>query len=109
MRIVHEGPVADADLLAVNEPDQARLRLVLVLQDVERAGTISDSIVRSINLASVGTTKGYALPIEGVGTLYLGNVIVKPGERRLAMIRLDLGGRGMITVGLHALNGDTMP
>lgn len=76
---------------------------------IERYGAISDSIVRSINLASLGTTKGYALPIEGIGTLYLGHVIVKPGERRLAMIRIDLGRRGMVIVGLDNLNGATVP
>jgi hypothetical protein len=76
---------------------------------IERAGSISDSIVRSINLASLGTTKGYAIPIEGVGTLYLGHVIVKPGERRLAMIRIDLGRRGMIIIGQDNVNGATMP
>jgi hypothetical protein len=57
----------------------------------------------------LGTTKGYALPIEGVGTLYLGNVIVKAGERRLAMIRLDLGRRGMVVVGLDDVNGEPTP
>lgn len=76
---------------------------------IERPGSISDSIVRSINLASLGTTKGYALPIEGVGTLYLGHVIVRPGERRLAMIRIDLGRRGMLIVGLDDMNGVPMP
>ena len=76
---------------------------------IERPGSISDSIVRSINLASLGTTKGYALPIDGVGTLYLGNVIVKPGERRLAMIRLDMGKRGLLVVGANDANGDSMP
>ncbi|MEK6374638.1 MAG: choice-of-anchor P family protein [Acidobacteriota bacterium] len=76
---------------------------------IERAGSISDSIVRSINLASLGSTKGYALPIEGVGTLYLGHVIVKPGERRLAMIRIDLGRRGMIGIGVNDTNGETVP
>lgn len=76
---------------------------------IERAGSISDSIVRSINLASFGTTKGYALPIDGVGTLYLGHVTVQPGERRLAMIRLDLGKHGMVVVGLDGINGATMP
>jgi len=76
---------------------------------IERYGAISDSIVRSINLASLGTNNGYALPIEGVGTLYLGHVIVKPGERRLAMIRLDLGRRGLINVGLNDTNGEPVP
>lgn len=76
---------------------------------IERSGAISDSIVRSINLASFGTTKGYALPIEGVGTLYLGHVTATPGERRLAMIRLDLGKHGMVVVGLDDLNGATVP
>ena len=33
---------------------------------IERYGSISDSIVRSINLASLGTVNGYALPIDGV-------------------------------------------
>ena len=76
---------------------------------IERYGSISDSIVRSINLASYGTTKGYALPIDGVGTLYLGHVTATPGERRIAMIRLDLGHRGIIVVGLDDTNGVPMP
>ena len=76
---------------------------------IERYGSISDSIVRSINLASKGTKNGYALPIEGLGTLYLGHVTATPGERRLAMIRLDLGRRGMVVVGLDDVNGETMP
>jgi hypothetical protein len=76
---------------------------------IERYGAISDSIVRSINLASFGTKSGYALPIEGVGTLYLGHVSATPGERRLAMIRLDLGRRGMVIVGLDDVNGATVP
>jgi hypothetical protein len=75
----------------------------------ERYGSISDSIVRSINLASYGTLKGYTLPIEGLGTLYLGHVSAKPGERRLAMIRLDMGRRGMIVVGEDDMNGVPMP
>jgi len=76
---------------------------------IERYGSISDSIVRSINLASRGTVNGYALPIDGVGTLYLGHVSATPGERRIAMIRLDLGHRGMVVVGLEDLNGASMP
>jgi hypothetical protein len=76
---------------------------------VERYGAINDSIVRSINLASLGTMNGYALPIDGVGTLYLGRVTATPGERRLAMIRLDLGRRGMVVVGLDDVNGETVP
>ena len=76
---------------------------------IERYGSISDSIVRSINLASLGTVNGYALPIDGVGTLYLGHVTATPGERRIAMIRLDLGHRGMVVVGLDDVNGETMP
>ena len=88
---------------------RARVRAERDGSAIERAGAISDSIVRSINLASVGTTKGYALPIEGVGTLYLGHVIVKPGERRLAMIRIDLGRRGMIGIGVNDTNGEPAP
>ena len=76
---------------------------------IERYGSISDSIVRSISLASYGTKNGYALPIEGVGTLYLGHVSATPGERRLAMIRLDLGRRGLVIVGLDDVNGATVP
>jgi hypothetical protein len=76
---------------------------------IERSGGISDSIVRSISLASLGTKNGYAIPIDGIGTLYLGHVIVKPGERRIAMIRLDLGKRGMIVVGMDDMNGVPMP
>jgi hypothetical protein len=76
---------------------------------IERYGSISDSIVRSINLASLGTINGYALPIDGVGTLYLGHVTATPGERRIAMIRLDLGHRGMVVVGLDDVNGATVP
>src|SRR5438477_8685378 len=76
---------------------------------IERYGSISDSIVRSINLASLGTRNGYVLPIDGVGTLYLGHVSATPGERRLAMIRLDLGRRGMVIVGLDDMNGEPSP
>src|SRR5438874_1178518 len=75
----------------------------------ESCGSFSDSIVRSINLASLGSVNGYALPIEGVGTLYLGHVTATPGERRIAMIRLDLGHRGMVIVGLDDMNGLPMP
>ena len=46
---------------------------------------------------------------DGVGTLYLGHVTATPGERRIAMIRLDLGHRGMVVVGLDDVNGDSMP
>jgi hypothetical protein len=76
---------------------------------IERYGSISDSIVRSINLASLGTINGYTLPIDGVGTLYFGHVTATPGERRIAVIRLDLGHRGMVAVGLEDVNGATMP
>ena len=54
-------------------------------------------------------SKPSALPIEGVGTLYLGQVTATPGERRLAMIHLDLGKRGMVIVGLDDVNGEPMP
>ena len=48
--------------------------------------------------------------VAGVAaTLYLGHVTVKPGERRLAMIRLDLGRRGLINVGLNDTNGEPVP
>src|SRR5205085_4215606 len=76
---------------------------------IERYGSISDSIVRSINLASRGTVSGYALPIDGVGTLYLGHVTATPGDRRIAMIRLDLGHRGLVVVGLDDVNGEPAP
>jgi hypothetical protein len=44
-----------------------------------------------------------------VGSLYLGHVTAAPGKRRIAMIRLDLGHRGMVAVGLEDVNGEPMP
>jgi len=72
-----------------------------------RSGFLHAGVV--LNLASLGTVNGYALPIDGVGTLYLGHVTATPGERRIAMIRLDMGRRGLVAVGLEDVNGVTVP
>jgi hypothetical protein len=52
----------------------------------------------------------WIIPIDGAGTLYLGHVVVKPGERELAMIRfVPEGGKGLIVIGRTGANGATMP
>jgi hypothetical protein len=52
----------------------------------------------------------WIIPIDGIGTLYLGHVVVKPGERELAMIRfVPANGKGVVTIGRNSTNGATMP
>lgn len=60
----------------------------------ERNGVITCSIVRNLpDLSrSVGAkTNGYAVQLDQFGTIYLGQIIMKPGYRRLSMLRFDLG------------------
>jgi hypothetical protein len=52
----------------------------------------------------------WIIPIDGAGTLYLGRVVVKPGERELAMIRfVPSNGKGVVTIGRSSTNGEPMP
>jgi hypothetical protein len=65
----------------------------------ERAGAFSGSIIRD-----------WIIPIDGIGTLYLGHVTVKPGTRELAMIRfVPANGKGPVTIGRNEMNGVSMP
>jgi hypothetical protein len=51
--------------------------------------------------------KGYVITVAGFGTIKLAEVIIKPGERRLNMFRLELGSptTGDMTVGSATTNG----
>jgi hypothetical protein len=51
--------------------------------------------------------KGYVITVAGFGTIKLAEVIIKPGERRFNMFRLELGSptTGDMTVGSATTNG----
>ena len=57
------------------------------------------------------TAHGYSLDIKDFGRLYIGEIIVSHGAKRLSMLRFDLGcvNCGGGTVGAADVNGETMP
>lgn len=59
----------------------------------QRNGTITASLVGGLpNLERTGIkVNGYSIQLDQFGTIHLGQIIMKPGYRRLSMIRFDLG------------------
>jgi len=58
----------------------------------------------------IGNVDGFSINIPDFGTIYLGQVIIKPGFRRLSMIRMELGSpyAGTVTSGGGEGNGTEM-
>ncbi len=60
----------------------------------QKDGVISCTVLRSVkpDLAEpVAWQNGHVIHVHQFGTIYLGQVIMKPGYRRLSMIRVELG------------------
>jgi hypothetical protein len=71
------------------------------------------SLVKKINPVNVAGVKiqGPIISVPGFGTVYLGEVMVMPGMRRVNMLRLELGSPvvGRITASAGESNGSIFP
>ena len=64
----------------------ARLR-----RGVERREPVQTSVVRELAGGPL-STKGNALPMPGLGVVHFGELLLKPGRRRLNLLRFEFGG-----------------
>ena len=58
---------------------------------VERREPIQTTIVRELACSRPLTTRGNMLDVEDFGTVHFGELLLKPGRRRLNLLRFELG------------------
>jgi hypothetical protein len=64
---------------------------------------IRASIVKAFDYAPVGRCQGFRLPVPAFGTLHFGELVVKPGTRRVNLLRIAFDSK------LQADSGDATP
>src|SRR5215467_10317502 len=63
-----------------------------VLKPADVNGVFLCSIVKSVKVDCPGVkVKGHSLYVHGFGIVYLGELLIKPGEKTLTMLRFKLG------------------
>lgn len=82
------------------------------LKPAQVNGVFLCSIVKEIKVDGPGVkVKGHSIYVPGFGTAYLGELIIKPGEKTLTMLRFELGSSvdGTGTAGGTKSNGRPWP
>jgi hypothetical protein len=83
------------------------------LRALSRGGHLLTSLYRPPSGLAPGCRKtgGWGIEVEGFGTVYLGELLVARGERRLTMIRIEMGSpvRASLALGYVGGNGTTHP
>jgi hypothetical protein len=78
----------------------------------EAKGTVRCSLVRRLGAEMPElSTRGYTIKVPMVGTLFLGEVLVSEYQRRLTMLRLEMGSpvEGRLEVASGGVDGSTYP
>ena len=78
----------------------------------EAKGTVRCSLVRRLGAEMPElNTRGYTIKVPMVGTLFLGEVLVSEYQRRLTMLRLEMGSpvEGRLEVASGGVDGSTYP
>jgi hypothetical protein len=77
----------------------------------EAGGIIATSIVGAVGPIPGARVEGWRVDIREFGSIYLGEVFILPGARRLTMLRVELGCaiEGTVTIGEPDGNGHTYP
>ena len=79
---------------------------------VESRGVILCSLVKSLKLECPGVeVQGHTITIQHFGKVFLGELLVEPGSKRLSMLRLQLGSphEGQLVLSAANSNGRTWP
>jgi hypothetical protein len=78
----------------------------------ESNGVILCSIVQSIKMDCTGVeVNGHVITVGQFGKIYIGEVLVEPGTKRLSLLRLQLGSpnEGLLTAADTGINGTHFP
>lgn len=82
------------------------------LEKLGEHGPILFSCVKEMETECPGVTRrGHAFHVRGFGTIFLGEVIIKHGEKTLTMVRLEIGSAvsGAATFAQASSNGSPWP
>jgi hypothetical protein len=97
-RLFNSNPTYDGFLKALGEADQAGFRAFLGMADEDVNTLIPRSQTRSLEMPTIRCSlltqpvgdSGFSVDVRGVGKVHLAEVLIKPGRRRLTLLRFDL-------------------